>query len=153
MLLRMCGVLISGLEKHFSKLAFGEEIPSIWIKYQSIFLLLIILLILVTFSLDEVRSWVQTLLVWGKNGTLRVNHSFQGVHAFMSPRSNGNLEELVLEEKKNHGVPAVKSSWNKSDNQQQTKLNPHKNSPHGQTGGKRTNGQVWPSQCLRLDNL
>ena len=35
------------------------------------------------------------------------------------------------------GVPAVKPSWNKSENQQQTKLNPQENSPHGQTGGRR----------------
>ena len=76
-------------------------------KRSRIFLLLIILLILVTFFLDE----VQTLLIREKKiGTIRVT------------------EPLV---RRCLCVP------NKSENQQQTKLNPHENSPHGQTGGRR----------------
>ena len=156
----MCGVLISGLAHHFGfrwrnplhllweAWEYWRAIWSIlevkwenWIKDQGIFLLLIILLILVTFFLDE----VQTLLVRGKNW------NYKGYSSEPLVRRCSCVPESLIKWKfgsvgfwgeKKTGVPAVKPSWNKSENQQQTKLNPHENSPHGQTGLHNVSGLI-----------
>ena len=150
----MCGVLISGLAHHFGfrwrnplhllweAWEYWRAIWSIlevkwenWIKDQGIFLLLIILLILVTFFLDE----VQTLLVREKKiGTIRVTEPLvRRCSCVPESQIKWKFGSVGFWGEKKTGVPAVKPSWNKSENQQQTKLIPHENSPHGQTGGRR----------------
>ena len=162
----MCGVLISGLAHHFGfrcrntlhllweAWEYWRAIWSIlevkwenWIKDQGIFLLLIILLILVTFFLDE----VQTLLVREKNWNYK---------GYWTTRSKVFMRSWVPDQmeiwkcwflrRKKTGVPAVKPSWNKSENQQQTKINPHENSPHGKTGGRRA---LAPMDVSGLHNV
>ena len=85
-------------------------LKSYLVHFENIFLLLIILSILVT--LMRYRHCESG----EKIGTLRVNHSFKG-----ESQIKWKFGSVVFLGEKITGVRAVKPSWNKIENQQQTK--------------------------------